>query len=88
MFNVPILIPAAYNAGCSKVYRLQTGVRGGRKWVLDNTIYTAGVYLPDARFDSGEWKITQWVNGWARIIHHFTVNADGSVIDHLNSSID
>lgn len=80
MFNVPLSIPSAYNAGSSKIYRLITGPRGGKKWVHIDTIFASGVYLPDASFDAGEYKITQWVNGWPCIIHHFEVKDNGKVI--------
>lgn len=83
MFNVPLMIPAAYNASASKVYVLETGKRGGKRWTQVHTIHNAGVYLPNNRLDAGEWKVTQWVNGFPRIIHHFTVSETGEVTDLL-----
>lgn len=81
MFNVPLSIPSAYNAGSSKIYRLVTGPRGGKKWSHIETVHAAGVYLSDASFDAGEYKVTQWVNGFPRIIEHFEVTDAGKVND-------
>lgn len=76
-----LVIPGGWNVGMSKIYRLKTGKRGGKKWVVDAEIHSTGVYYPDASFEPGEYKVTQWRNGWPSIIEHFEVTEDGKVND-------
>lgn len=81
-FNVQMTIPGdAYNAGYTKVYQRVTGPRGGRRWKVVHTIYTFGVSLPELRLTVGEYKFTQWRNGWPTIFEHFTLNDDGTVTE-------
>lgn len=83
MFNIPMTIPHAYNAGWTKLYKMVTGPRGGKKWELSETICTFGVHLPDFAVEAGEWKLTQWVNGWPRVIAHFEVSETGEYTELL-----
>lgn len=80
MANVALMIP---NNSYSKIYAMQIGKRGGRSWKHHSNISASGVYLPDAEFSGGEWKVTSWVNGFPRIIAHFVVNADGTVENYI-----
>lgn len=81
MAIVPLTIPAAHNAGWTKVYKLKVGRRGGKSWTCIQTVPVAGAHFPIATFEEGEYKLTQWVNGWPCIIEHFRVNADDTVTD-------
>lgn len=74
--DYPISVPFAYNAGETKIYKQVIGPRGGIRWVCVNTIYASGVYFPNAQFEPGIYKMTQWANGWPRIINEFEVIAD------------
>ena len=80
-FNVPIEIDYPYNPGEWRLSRHVTGPRGGKSWQKIYSCPATGGYLPDARLEPGEYKVTYWSNGWP-YSYRFAVTEDGQRIDY------